>query len=66
MASDAPEDLDKAGYNDSEWQAASLFSARDVPPKGGYDRMDWDGAARLIWGPDLEADNTILCRATVE
>jgi hypothetical protein len=25
----------------------------------------WDGAAELIWGTDLEIDNTILLRTTI-
>ena len=29
-------------------------------PKDGYNKIEWDGAARLIWGSDLEVDNTIL------
>ncbi|SDB43882.1 PEBP family protein [Bauldia litoralis] len=54
-------DFDAAG-----WQAASVFSEREVSPKDGYDRIRWDDAAELIWGPDLETDNTVLCRITVE
>ena len=34
-------------------------------PKDGYNKITWDGAAQLIWGSDLEVDNTILLRLTV-
>lgn len=55
-----------ADFDASGWRAASVFSERDVSPKDGYDRIRWDDAAELIWGPDLETDNTVLCRITVE
>ncbi len=42
------------------------YSEQEVRPKEGYDRIDWDASARLIWGPDLEQSNTLLCRLTVE
>ncbi|MCK7610713.1 PEBP family protein [Roseibium sediminicola] len=53
------------GFDDSAWPKASLHSARDVGPKGGYDRIDWDRSAKLIWGPDLKKDNILYCRLTV-
>ena len=37
----------------------------DVDPKEGYDEITWDGAAELVWGQDLEVDNTVLLRTTV-
>lgn len=65
-AIDAPAGWDQAGFDASDWPKASAFSEREVSPKDGYDRIDWDANARLIWGPDLEQSNTILCRVTVE
>ena len=64
-ASDAPEGWDTADFDSSDWPAASVFSARDVSPKDGYDEITWDDTAELIWGPDLEQSNTVLCRLTV-
>ena len=32
----------------------------------GYDEITWAEDAELIWGPDLEQSNTVLCRLTVE
>lgn len=61
-----PEGWKAAGFDDSNWTAATVHSAADVRPRGGYDRVSWNGSARIIWGPDLETDNTILCRITVE
>jgi hypothetical protein len=37
-----------------------------VGPKDGYDEIEWDAAAQLVWGPDLELDNTVLLRTTLE
>ena len=39
---------------------------RQVDPKMGYDEITWAEDAELIWGPDLEQSNTVLCRLTVE
>jgi hypothetical protein len=41
------------------------WSEGDVGPKDGYDEISWNGAAALIWGTDLEIDNTVLFRTTV-
>ena len=48
------------------WPAADVYSAREVGPKDGYDEITWADRAELIWGPDLEQSNTVLCRLTVE
>ena len=65
-AEDEPEGWDRAGFDASTWAAATAHSAADVDPKFGYDEISWDGQANLIWGPDLEQDNTVLCRLVVE
>lgn len=61
-----PEGWDKAGYDASGWSSASVYSAEQVDPKGGYDEVSWADGAELIWGPDLEQSNTVLCRYVVE
>lgn len=53
------------GFDDSTWPRASVHSARAVGPKDGYDHIDWDRSAELIWGPDLKKDNILYCRFTV-
>lgn len=53
------------GFDDSAWNTATEWSAADVGPKGGYLDIDWDDSAQLIWGSDLEIDNTVLTRLTV-
>ncbi|MEM8658026.1 MAG: PEBP family protein [Pseudomonadota bacterium] len=63
---EAPEGWDQAGFDASAWPAAVTYSAQAVDPKDGYDRIRWVDGAELIWGPDLERSNTILCRLTVE
>ena len=65
-AMEEPGGWDQAGFDASDWPQASEFSEREVSPKDGYDRIDWVDEARLIWGPDLEQSNTVLCRLTVE
>lgn len=65
-ASEEPVGWDQAGFDASNWPQASVFTEREVSPKDGYDRIDWVDEAELIWGPDLEQSNTILCRLVVE
>ncbi len=53
-------------FDVSGWDAATVHTAAAVSPKDGYDAISWNAAAQLIWGSDLEADNTILCRTVIE
>lgn len=62
---DHPKGWDQLGFDDSAWPQATEWSARAVRPKGGYDRIQWNAEARLIWSEDLETDNTLLCRTVV-
>ena len=62
---EAPPGWASADFDDGSWSAATEWTAADVRPKDGYNKIKWDGAARLIWGSDLEVDNTILLRLTV-
>ena len=55
----------QASFDDSSWKATTIHSADAVGPKQGYDKITWDPSAKIIWGPDLETDNTLLCRVTV-
>ncbi len=63
---DEPAGWDTADFDASGWAAADIYSESQVSPKDGYDRISWDSAAELIWGPDLEQTNTVLCRLTVQ
>jgi hypothetical protein len=57
-----PEDWMNSDFDDSDWHMATVHSAQTVRPRGGYDEIFWDPAAKLIWTEDLVTDNTILCR----
>ncbi len=60
-----PDGWKSASFDDSSWMNASEYTEREVSPKDGYDRIKWDSNAKLIWGSDLETDNTLLCRKVV-
>jgi hypothetical protein len=62
---DTPTDWTSAAFDDSSWATATEWSAADVSPKDGYDEISWDASAQLIWGTDLEVDNTVLLRRTI-
>ena len=61
-----PAGWDTADFDASAWPAADIYSAAAVSPKDGYDKITWNQNAELIWGPDLEQSNTVLCRLTVQ
>jgi hypothetical protein len=62
---ETPADWTSADFDDSSWQNATEWSATEVSPKDGYDEINWDSSAQLVWGTDLEVDNTVLFRFTV-
>ena len=62
---DTPADWASADFDDSDWTNATVWSAAEVDPKDGYDEITWDPSAQLIWGTDLEVDNTVLLRTTI-
>ncbi len=51
-----------AGFDDSAWPTATVYTAAQVGAKEGYDTIRWDASASLIWGTDLKLDNIILWR----
>lgn len=65
-ALDEPAGWKSATFDDSTWNNATVYSESQVGPKDGYDQISWDSAANLIWTPDLETHNTILCRLVVD
>ncbi len=62
---ETPSDWTASGFDDSGWPNATVWSAADVDPKIGYDDITWDASGELIWGSDLQIDNTVLLRTTV-
>ncbi len=63
--SETPTDWAAPSFDASDWSSATEWSAADVDPKLGYDEINWASDAALIWGSDLEVDNTILFRTDV-
>lgn len=53
------------GYNTSGWETPAVYTETQVGAKEGYYNITWNSAAKLIWTSDLQADNTLLCKATV-
>ncbi|MCR8725401.1 PEBP family protein [Frigidibacter sp. ROC022] len=64
--SEEPEGWDTAAFDAASWPQADVYTEAEVGPKAGYDEIAWAEDARLIWGPDLEQSNTVLCRLMVE
>ena len=65
LITETPVDWAAVDFDDSAWTAATEWSSDAVGPKDGYDEIDWDDSAELIWGSDLQVDNTVLLRTVV-
>lgn len=65
VETEIPANWTAADFDDSDWPAATEHSVREVSPKDGYDEIQWDASAKLVWSDDLVQDNTLLCRMTV-
>ena len=52
-------------FDDSSWPIATVYTADEVGVKDGYDTITWDENAKLIWGSNLNTNNTILWRIHV-
>lgn len=52
-------------FDDSDWDNATIFTAREVGPKAVFNPEDFSGA-EFIWTKDLALDNTIILRTRIE
>lgn len=52
-------------FDDATWPTATVYTADEVGVKDGYDTITWDTDAELIWGSNLNTNNTILWRTLV-
>lgn len=52
-------------FDVTNWSRAVEYTAAEVGTKDGYDTITWDSSARLIWGDNLDTQNTILWRAPI-
>ena len=64
-STEAPPGWTGAEFDAGAWSPATEWSEAAVRPRDGYNTIQWDESARLIWGSDLEVDNTVLLRLTV-
>ena len=55
----------KVGFDDSKWENATEYIEERVNPKEPFYKADFSGA-KWIWTDDLDLDNTILFRTTIE
>ena len=62
---DEPADWMSANFDDSSWANATSYLADEVGVKDGYNEITWDSMAEIIWGPNLNTNNTILWRTLI-
>lgn len=60
-----PNGWTEAGFDDSSWPTATVYNADEVGVKDGYETINWDADAELIWGSNLNTNNTILWRTRI-
>lgn len=62
-----PDDWMLPDFDDSHWADATLYNAEDVTNQRGYaDYADLFAAAEFIWSGNLDLDNYVVTRWTVE
>ncbi|MBH0045465.1 YHYH protein [Pseudoalteromonas sp. NZS11_1] len=66
MSKEAPTNWLQSNFDNANWANAVEHNFAGVGPKDGYDDINWDENAKFIWGEDLETDNTLICKATIE
>jgi len=62
---DEPTEWTSANFDDSSWINATSYLADEVGVKDGYNEITWDSTAEIIWGSNLNTNNTILWRFTI-
>ncbi len=65
-ASEPPANWTSPEFDDSSWSPAIVHARERVRPNAdGFDEIDWHDA-RFIWDGDLDLDNTVLFRTTID
>lgn len=62
----APANWSKYGTSTAGWTNASVYTPAQVGVKEGYALIAWNPAAKLVWGSNLELDNTVLLRTNIK
>jgi len=60
-----PAGWQKEGFDDSTWVTATEYTPEQIGARFGYNDINWDASASLIWSEDIVTDNTILWRHQV-
>ena len=59
----APANWYSPSFNDKTWTTAKPYTEAQVGVKDGYNEIEWDENAKLIWSSSLTVDNTVLFRS---
>ena len=62
----APANWSKSGASTAGWTNATVYTPAQVGVKEGYALIAWNPAAKLVWGSNLELDNTVLLRTNIK
>lgn len=66
LVKEEPANWMSADFDDSGWPSAVEHSERAIRPKRDYHNVNWASEADLVWTEDLEMDNVLLCRFTLD
>lgn len=56
----------KSTFKDTSWAYSTQYTEAAVGVKEGYNEVNWDSRAKLIWSSSLTLDNTVLFRTTAK
>lgn len=62
---EAPDGWKAQNFDDISWVDATEYTVDEIGARFGYNDIDWDPTASLIWTEDIKIDNTILWRHLV-
>lgn len=66
LITEEPANWMSVSFDDSAWMSAVEYSERAIRPKRDYQSVRWASDAELVWTEDLEVDNVLLCRFTLD
>ncbi len=65
MHAPIPDGWWKKDFDDGQWPMAAEYTEGRINPKDPFYKIDFSGA-KFIWSGDLDLDNTVIFRTTIE
>jgi phosphatidylethanolamine-binding protein (PEBP) family uncharacterized protein len=66
LAKATPKNWTTSSFKETGWSRGVAYTEEEVGVKEGYNEVDWDSRAKLIWSSSLTLDNTVLFRTVAK